>query len=399
MEAASPSNGIEEEAGEVSAGAPACPLFVTRFSLSPRSAIGVQTRIILDSFPNWRHLFWKSYELAPQHPSSQCMENRAVARFSRLSSNRNFTRLMARMNIAHWDGDQPTARGIEHLRRLRGQVTSAYFAPLEETDARRMRAIATSLQVPFVVHLWDILDDGLQADSAMHWIVREAKAVYCLNSNMTDDISSLRADVQILRFTRRPPPFIASRRPGKPPLILLIGDIVSYAEGIGLLLEAIEILHGRGCKASIRYIGRPPLLRRLGLENNPHIESLGFLPDDRDRDRAIAECDIGFLPGPTRDPASDPRSRYSIPSRVLDFLATGLPFVGTLHPASAALRFCTDLALDEFCKCKTGAEVADAIQVLAEPENWSSWSKAGLRAFSHLAEEDRYSGLKKALLG
>ncbi|MFC1456635.1 glycosyltransferase [Microvirga arabica] len=273
-----------------------------------------------------------------------------------------------------------------------------YLAPIEASDARRMKAIAETVDAPFVVHFWDFLDDGIRSDPATRWLIEQAAAVFVINQAMLDSIAPLRSDAQTLLFTRRPSLFRAAAPSGDTLRILLIGDIVSYRDGVHRLLEAVTILRERGCKIAVRYIGRPRVLSVLGLSDGNQIEAVGFLPSDEARDRAIAECDIGFLPGPMNDPADDPRSRYSIPSRVLDFMATGLPFVGTLHRNSAAFRFCSDLGLGEHIACRTVVEVADAIQHLANDHHWSSRSTAGLQAFSTMVRSDRYDGLKEVLL-
>ena len=46
------------------------PLFINRFSLSPRTAIGVQTLRLMDPHQDWLHFHWWSNSLKQLDPRS-----------------------------------------------------------------------------------------------------------------------------------------------------------------------------------------------------------------------------------------------------------------------------------------------------------------------------------------
>ncbi len=378
--------------------AAAPPLFVTRFSLSSRTAIGVQTRLILEQFPEWQHLFWTQYESRSLDPRSYRAENGLIARSTRIRNIVPLARLLSRLDVTYWSGDSPTRRGRAFIEAFKGRTQMVYFAPIDSSDARRMRSIAELLGLPFALHLWDFLDDGLRSgDRSTRWLIDRADAVFCGSEPLLQEVRQVRPGAEMLSITRRPPTHRAAGRPASPPTIALIGDIVAYRSGVLKLLDAVTMLRAGGYGVTVRYIGRPGALRHIGVAADSPIESVGFLPSEAARDRALSECDIGFLPGPLGDPESDPRSRYSIPSRVLDFLAIGLPLVGTVHPRSAAFRFCADLGPSEFLACATPSEIARAIRDLGDPQAWSAASEAGREAFASVAGRHHYDGLIRAM--
>ncbi len=393
-----PPEGAGEGSSPTDAGDAGSPLFVTRCSLSSRTATGVQTRLILEHFSTWHHVFWRRYEFRSQDRSSHCAENVLIARSTRLRKMTPLMGLLARLNVTSWDGDSPTTRGRAFLQAFKGRASSAYFAPIDTSDARRMRATAEILDLPFVLHVWDFLDDGLRSgDGPTRWLIEKADAVLCGSEQILHETRQVRPDARLLLFARHPSNHVAIQRPDATPRIALMGDIVAYREGVLMLLAAVTLLRAQGYGVTVRYIGREGALRQIGVPRETPIESVGFLPSDEARDRAIAACDIGFLPGPLGDPESDPRSRYSIPSRVLDFLAAGLPIVGAVHPRSATFQFCSELGVSELMACASPTEIASAIRVLRDARTWSALSDAGRGAFAALTRADHYDDLTRAL--
>ena len=99
-----------------------------------------------------------------------------------------------------------------------------------------------------------------------------------------------------------------------------------------------------------------------------------------------------------------------MPSRLLDFLVAGLPIVGTLHPASAAMQMCRSVDLETGMDCQSPDELANRIMTLLEPNVWATSSEQSLRAsqvftvqHDHLIQElceaeeqsDQVQGIKK----
>src|SRR5271155_3712189 len=58
------------------------PLFINRFCLSPRTAIGVQTLRLLGPHPDWLHFHWWSNSLKQVDARSVLFENTVLSRYS-----------------------------------------------------------------------------------------------------------------------------------------------------------------------------------------------------------------------------------------------------------------------------------------------------------------------------
>ena len=88
------------------------------------------------------------------------------------------------------------------------------------------------------------------------------------------------------------------------------------------------------------------------------------------------------------DPRFDLRSRYSIPSRVLDYMALGLPVVGTVHKASATGGFVRKLGLENAATCVGPEEIANWLMRLAHPDKWAEQSARSRDAFAYLERQE-----------
>ena len=316
------------------------PLFITRHSLSSRSAIGTQTRLFLEPHPAWLHFHWHSNELRRQHASSHRLESLAFSRWSVFNRNNALARGLRRLGASRWTHNQLRPEILRRLAaRHQGNVSVIYAAPIDSADAARMKQIIQAFDRPFVLHLWDLLDGPPKPGSSEEWLIKHAARVLCVSKPILDAVTAQRPDADYLLFSRKPAALRASAPPGKRLRVALIGNLDSYPAGIALLSDAVSLLSERGFDIHLVFIGSPVLIKRLKSPIAAKVQPVGFAKTDADRDRALSECHAAFLPGPFEDPACEMRSRYSIPSRTLDFFAVGLPIVGTVHPNSAAADF------------------------------------------------------------
>ena len=240
--------------------------------------------------------------------------------------------------------------------------------------------------------------DGDLSRGALRELVNRADTVFCVSLPLLNDVSRFRGDAELLSFSRDASPFEA-KAPGEGPLaVILHGNISSYTEGLNDLEEAIGLLARRGVNVEVKFAGSPKILRQANVRIRKRIDALGFLPTQADLDRALSRAHVAFLPGPKRDPRVDLRSRYSIPSRVLDYLAVGLPVVGTVHNASATRIFLHELGLDSATTCTNGAEIAESLLRLSSPEGWEEQSSRSRQAFDLLQDQEPPAEkLKRAL--
>ena len=375
------------------------PLFINRFSLSPRTAIGVQTLRLMGPHRDWLHFHWWSSSLRKQDPRSILFENALLSRYSFLH-NPALVSVCERLGLSSWSGDDLRP---SHSKRLiaeyRDRVSSAYLAPLDESDAGRCLELVKLVGAPFVLHLWDVLEGDI-ARGALRELVDRADSVFCVSQPLLNDVSLIRSDAELLSFSRDASPFAAKARDEGPLKIVMHGNISAYTEGLEDLEEAVALLEATGLKVEVIYIGSPKILRQTNGAIRKRVTAVGFLPSQAEVDRALSLAHVAFLPGPKLDPQHDLRSRYSIPSRLLDYLAIGLPVVGTVHKASATRIFLHELGLDSATTCSTGKEVADLLLRLSGRDAWQEQSDKSRHAFNLLQHrEPPAQRLKRALDG
>jgi glycosyltransferase involved in cell wall biosynthesis len=373
------------------------PLFINRFSLSPRTAIGVQTMRLMRPHRDWLHFHWWSNSLRQLDPRSILFENAVLSRYSFLH-NPTLVSICERLGISCWSGDDlRPALSKRLVSEYRDRVSSAYLAPLDESDAGRCLELVKLIGAPFVLHLWDVLD-GDVTRGALRELVDRADIVFCVSQPLLDDVSRIRGDAELLSFSRDAATVSAVPREKGPLRIVMHGNIKSYTEGLEDLEKAISLLEPRGLKVEVTFVGSPKILRQTNTTIRKRVKAIGFVPNQEALDKALSRAHVAFLPGPKLDPRHDLRSRYSIPSRLLDYMAVNLPVVGTVHKDSATRVFLHELGLDAATGCTTGKEIADWLMRLSGREMWEEQSAISRHAFNLLQhQESPAQRLKRAL--
>lgn len=373
------------------------PLFINKFCLSPHTPIGVQTLRLMDPHQDCLHFHWWSSSLKAMDPRSVLFENSVVSRCSFLHGPR-LLRVCEWLGISSWSGsDLRPWRAERVVNQYRQRVSIAYVAPLSEGDASRCLELANLMEVPFVLHLWDVLQ-GDVTQGALRELVDRADKVFCVSQALLDDVLLLRSDAELLCFSRDASLVKAASRDRGPLRIVMHGNVSSYAEGLDDLDQAIALLERRGLKVKVSYLGSPKILRHANTTIKDRVHVGGFLPTQRDLDLELGRAHVAFLPGPKRDPRLDLRSRYSIPSRILDYMAVGLPIVGAVHKDSATAGFAGKLGLDSALTCSGPEEIADWLVKLARPKVWAEQSGKSRQAFDQLqGQEAPAQKLKRAL--
>jgi glycosyltransferase involved in cell wall biosynthesis len=230
---------------------------------------------------------------------------------------------------------------------------------------------------PFVIHLWDILDGSPpNASSDLRWLLQRAEHVFCVSKPLFDEAAAFNASVSYLLFQRS-----ASRHFAKPPdrtetfRIALIGHLNSYQDGLDLLVAAIHQLNREGTHTEVIYIGPKDGLHLISPHLRQAIASTGFLSSDR-RDAILSSCHAGFLPGPLKPQTG--RSKYSIPSRLLDYFAVALPVIATVHPGSATAGFLAPIAGKGAFLLEQKEEICALVQALRRRSYWQEASDRSL---------------------
>lgn len=360
------------------------PLFITPHSLLSKSAIGVQTKHLLADIPHFAHLYWSTAELRTFDPRSIRIESLLFARLSALQLDPPSTvaRMLASIGFSWWDVNRLKPAKKKWLRNeFAGNVSAVYAAPCEIRDCERMKEILVALQRPFILHLWDLLDDHQLDSPAFKWLLENAAFVRCVSEAMVRQLAPIRPDASVLYPSRMPsshraqPPANGSLR------IALIGYCLPYVSGLRVLNQALQSMKSRQRRVELVYIGAAKAANRWSHSLSHKLDITGFISSDNEKDKLLSECHVGFLPGPLEPPVTDARSRFSIPSRVHDFMATGLPIVATVHSNSAAAHYMSDLGLKD-CNAEGDPErLAENLMGLADPAIWRIQSQRSHAAF------------------
>jgi hypothetical protein len=373
------------------------PLFINRYSLSPHTAIGVQTLRLLGPHQDWLHFHWWTSSFQRPDPRSVLFENTVLSRYPFLHRPRPL-RFFQMLGISSWSGsDLRPSLAKRLIAPYRDRVSSAYVAPLGENDATRCLELTNLVGVPFVLHLWDVLD-GDVTSGALRELVDRAERVFCVSQPLLDDVLKIRGDADLLSFSRDASQATAKPREQGPIKVVIHGNVCSYAQGLNDLDQAIDLLEGRGLPVEVSFLGSPKILRLAKTTIKRRVKVRGFMPTQRALDNELSSAHVGFLPGPKLDPESDLRSRYSIPSRILDFMAVDLPIVGVVHEASATGGFVRKLGLHPAATCSGPEEVADWLLRLSRPGFWAEQSARSRAAFDLLqSQESPAQKLKRTL--
>jgi hypothetical protein len=250
-----------------------------------------------------------------------------------------------------------------------------------------MKALLTLLDKPFIVHLWDMLDNNHIDSEAFRWLIHNAAHVFCLTQEMIDHLAPLRADATILRFTRRSSLHVATAPIDGTLRIALIGNCRPYLEGLTVLNEAVKIVKRNNQKVSLLYIGTRKRVKAWG-ERLDDVNVSGYVDSDEQCDLLLSQCHIGFLPGPLASPEASTLSKFSIPSRILDYMATGLAITGTVHPQSATSTYMKTSGLEDCLGTNSPELLAQRLLQVSDPSTWRLYSGLSLNAFAKARKEN-----------
>lgn len=377
------------------------PLFITDVSLSSRTPFGVQTKLMLEHFPEGRHLFWDHHELRITGPHSARVESALFSWFTLLKLNLASKRMwshttppagpagppaptlsLPKMKISWWQGNVLKPRFEARIRNRYGsKVSAVYTAPISVYACERMKSLLGAIGRPFVVHLWDITDREQHNSAAFLWLLQNAAHVFCLAEPMMDYIRPFRSDATILRFTRKPSAYRAMPTENGVLRIALLGNQKNYWDGLSVLSNAILRLGRLNIPVEVVHVGAKKKIRGGLPYLSTDVHMTGFLRSDKARDRALAKCHVGFLPGPLPPPGESNYSRFSIPSRILDFLAVGLPVLATVHSDSATAIYMRKIGIEQGIVGGSAEQLAEKLIALRNSHCWCADSGVSHNGF------------------
>ena len=135
------------------------------------------------------------------------------------------------LGLSSWSGsDLRPSLAKRLIAPYRGRVSSAYVAPLGEDDATRCLELTNLVGVPFVLHLWDVLD-GDVASGALRELVDRAERVFCVSQPLLDDVLKIRGDADLLSFSRDASQATAKPREQGPIKVVMHGNCLLLCGG------------------------------------------------------------------------------------------------------------------------------------------------------------------------
>jgi hypothetical protein len=376
------------------------PLFITSLALSPRNAVGVLAKNFSRLWPQpISHCYWDTSTGLSTGSNSVLLKNSIPDRWPFATGRGFVARQLESMNLCWWKGDRLLQKRKPTIAARFHNCTVAYVAPLSSKDAVRAVQVLQVLGIPYVAHLWDIMDgEGLHRNSPGYpELLANAAHIFCVSSAIEEDVRKICVKpVSLLSFTRPDAAFRATEAPGRELRIAISGHLAPYKNGLQLLASALPALEQASSKLSILYIGAndqaamlPESLQRIATKT-------GFV-DDATRDRLLSQCHVGFLPGPLLD-TTDMRSRYSIPSRIGDYFSIGLPILAAVHERSAANRQFGALSGLAFQRISNPSELLSAIAALTDENSWRQASLCARNCFAETMAEEVVLGRLEAVI-
>lgn len=300
-----------------------------------------------------------------------------------------YMRCRNRLGLNWWSRDQLNQKRLEHqLKRFRVKPQKAWVVCKNEWDASTASALLQGLgNPPFVLHVLDIFHDVLSEDNtpAFRRLIRTARHVLCLSDNIAEAMRS--AGAQSLSLL----PFCSDlsangRQPlGSPVRIVMTGSIWqdAYKENaaLSLLVGAWPAITRKFPGCELHYSGLSG--KFLPEELRCDIRNHGALDHAAYQD-LLRTCHVAYAP------VSHPSTsvgRFSIPSRIGDYLACGLPTITCTDQGTAIASFVR--SLPALCACNVGntSDLLTALEMfVGDATRWGHASAAASTyAREHLA--------------
>ncbi len=348
-----------------------CTAIITGLPLCHRHGTGAQIlRIFRDAGLSFWSLHW-SYRRGFVSENAAAARLQNLPRLKRLRGGRVVDAVDRALGTAWWQGDQvngPKLRRLLSARAWRADV--AYVAVANEREARSASSILDQLACPYVLHLWDLChDEGLDPATMAGYarLLTGAASVLVLSEPMADQVRRFDvAGCEVVRFGQRlaacaqlPP----SR--GEPVRIVLVGSLGEPGNpAIDILLSAWPRLAERLGQVHLTYLGQhysrlPSALRQI-------VEYPGLVSAEA-YENVLASSHLAILPSPHR---LDCFGRFSLPSRVSDYLMAGLPVLACVAEGTATASFLAPLSPGTVRFVNSAAGLVNAVESFAEPEVW-----------------------------
>jgi glycosyltransferase involved in cell wall biosynthesis len=247
---------------------------------------------------------------------------------------------------------------------------------MQESDAKIIYGLWRNLgKPPLLLHVMDILHETLSEQETPFFIslIREAKHIFGISKPIITELSRF-SDVAISELLFTSDFQRADTYPSIMDLrIVMVGTIWDYEQNriLELLADAWPTILEQHPQATLHYAGLsfnriPQLLQRF-VQNHGHLSTSQC-------ENLLQSCHIAVLP------VSHPMnhvSRYSLPSRIADYLACGLPTIVSAEPGTATHSFFENVPQMAGMNIQTTSDLIEAINnYFSNAKGWKEHSLA-----------------------
>jgi glycosyltransferase involved in cell wall biosynthesis len=357
------------------------PLFLLyRTGLAPTNGTSVYLDLVLkgrkDSIV---HLMWDISEAGAESVEQVVVADDAMAwcPFPFDSGRGVYMRCRNRLGLNWWRRDQLNLAKLNRkLGTFKSRPRRAWVICMHEWDASRAYALWEGVgKPPFVLDVRDIFHDRLSEEETPKFrrLIREARHVLCVSANIAAEIRNNGAkSVGFLPFCSGFS--VDGQRPFEPPLRIILSGILwrhIYAENpaLKLLADSLPAIKHQFPGVELHYSGHNS--KRLPDRLRGEIRDHGYLSHSAYED-LLRRCHVAYLP------VSHPSTtvgRFSLPSRLADYLACGLPIIACTDKGTAIASFLQ--SLPEGCSANVAntTELCNAVARFAgDPLRWKGAS-------------------------
>jgi len=352
--------------------------------LEPRNGTSVQLeRLLRGWWPRLVHFFWDAKTsggtLCGESVYFEVSECWPLRRGARLIPWVNRFLSFGRLSLRRCRRDKLRVLAGEAGRDLGGLYVVVYNEE-QATFARDvLRAIGTK---PYILHLMDIIERsrlrrGRTPD--LDWLVANARRVWGVSEKIAEEARRIRAaDVSVVPLCAAPvdqipPPARSAKDTFK---IAVVGTI--YGRKLSrstLALDLLaEVLPEIASRASLELVTTRDPEETLPASLRPYLMAAGPLSTD-ETVRLQKGCHIAYL---TVQYRKNSKLRYSIPSRIVDYLSCGLPVVACAEPGTAVWQFLKPLE----GKCVTLVKDAGELEAALERYRTDNSFREGQKKFA-----------------
>ena len=371
---------------------------ITPFCLSNSHGTGVQLlRLFADE--NYTHLYWSSASGFSEDERSLLLEEQFTWwKFSRGKG--RIEQWMGLLGLSSvWRHNQLINEAHKDQLSRQYRCDVAYVVVIDETSARKAVSLLEHLGCPYVVHLMDLMHPrGLDPKTMPGFgrLFARASGVFALSENIRQEVLKFPSPPthifpivrSIGQVAQRPP------RPGHPLRIVMVGSLY-YRAGLECLAQAWDELVRRYPQIELVYAGpQSQIDNHLPARLKKVLDYRGYLHHE-EVENILLDCHLAYLPGPCLPVEKDKYSKYSIPSRLTDYLMAGLPTVAFPAPASAAEKFLAPVMPVAVQRAMTPAALVESVAHFVSTEHWREASAA---AHAFAVAQCSVEGARRALV-